>query len=96
MELFEDAYSGEMLRVSWGTHERMKRLFPELDLPSYYRAMDAHLQACPRSRYPRKIRSFLIRNAKRETARTLRNAGAWRDREDALQRELRVGSNEIQ
>lgn len=91
-ELFP-AFSGDKLVVSDSTHAYMLRHFPHLDLQGFYRAMDSHLEICPKSRCPRKIRSFLIRNAKRETACTLRNAAAWQERESAIRQETRAGSN---
>jgi len=89
-ELFP-AYSGEMLTVSDATHARMKRLFPEVDLASFYRTMDAYLLGCPKSRYPRNIRKFLITNARREKICTIRGSESFAEKQAALRRELRVG-----
>lgn len=95
MSGFWDAYSGEKLSVSDETHARLRRLFPEIDLPSFYRTMDAYLLDCPKSRYPRNIRKFLITCARREKTCTLRASEAFAEKQDALRKEIYVGQGPI-
>ena len=93
-ELFADAYSGEVLSVSYTTDAIIRQSFPHIDVQACYKAADAYLLDCPKSRWPRNRRRFLINWAKREQACTLRNAEAWRLRQEAYEREIGVGGQQ--
>lgn len=71
MNLFA-VYRGQVLEVDELLHIAMKNLFPELDLPSAYRDMDAWILQAPKSKRPRDQRKFVInwlrRNKRRENA----------------------------
>lgn len=53
-------YHGELLEVDELLHMAMRRLFPEVDLPSAYRDMDAWILQAPKSKRPRDQRKFVI------------------------------------
>jgi hypothetical protein len=90
-ELFS-AYSGEVLTVSCETDGRIATLFPELDRPSMYRDADSWLLTCPKSRWPRNRRRFLLTWARREKTRALKASLAWAEKEAALRKESQIGA----
>ena len=59
MNLF-NVYHGEILEVDELLHAAMRRLFPEVDLPSAYRDMDAWIVQAPKSKRPKNQRKFVI------------------------------------
>jgi hypothetical protein len=61
-----DAYRGAVLDVSLETDALLRKLYPEVDRQSAYRDADGWLVTCPRSRWPRNTRRFLINWLKRE------------------------------
>jgi hypothetical protein len=65
MDLFT-AYRGHVLDVSLETDALLRKLYPEVDRQSAYRDADGWLVTCPRSRWPRNTRRFLINFFKNE------------------------------
>lgn len=88
------AFRGELLEVSQETYARLKQWFPEVDLPSCFRDADAWLWQAPTRRKPRNVRRFLVNWVKRAKVCTLRNAEAWRLRQEAYEREIGIGGQQ--
>lgn len=87
--LFGSAFDGRVLHVSQETHAYLQETYPELDLPSSYRSMDAWLFANPLHR-PRQrgIRRFIVNWLNKEK----RYKARAEHTQDLVAREIWVGN----
>lgn len=91
MNLFGDAYSGEILVVSDETDAQIGRLFPEVDRFSEYRGMDSWLLTVSARKRPRNVKRFVLNWCRRAARQERNRAKREQYKERMLKREINVG-----